>query len=412
MQAVWAASRVLIEENNQSYFIQCGGVQMLLNMLNSTNQGLSIRALLALCCLITNDQCQKQLLEAGILSKLMGLLISSSKLLRLHALKIIQNIGNDARFRSLLLAENKITQIADLLSTCSNNDESKSVLDCLVILLKEETILEQFYNCIGAIENILSLFIRNQSTDLLLSTLSVLYIVIEHEPSRLKSRRIIPFLVDLVSQKDTDASVVIQSLHCLTSFSTHASCTSIIQKTNIVFVVSSLLFNSVDDKVKVHCLQLISSLAKIGNTFAISLAQSSIPNTLVQLLTATKEDSIVRQQVITAISWMSSSKQQQPNQEIVERILWALSFFSLDQSCQQQIRSSKMGFQFIVTCLGRDEEITRTLAIKTVLILSGKENRKHLKDAGAIPYLTRLATSNHRPLQLASAKVLSLLLEQ
>ncbi|EFA75619.1 leucine-rich repeat-containing protein [Heterostelium album PN500] len=428
MQAVWAASRVLLDKINQYSFIEWGGIQMLLEMMNSNNQGLAMRALLAICCLITNEICQDLLLEAGVLGLLMNCLVSPSTLLRIHTLKIITNIGNQPEFRKLIVAENGISQIASQLGT-SSEEENLLVLKCLNVLLAGDVdAIEQFnLSPCNAVDQLLSLFIRNQSTEILKYALTLLNHIIEHEPSRLKARKVIPFLVQQVSISETDITILIGCIQSLILFSQHASSIPIIQKTNIIEIITSLLrVNNISTKVKI--LQLVSAISKTGGTYLSIICNSDIIPILNDLLSS-ELNQMVKEQVISAISWLTASNEcrdkfnqknvlstlinsisKSMNAELVERVLWSISFFCMDTVNQPTIRESHRVIDFIINCLGRSEEVLRTLAIKTILVLSQNEvNRPALVQAGIIPFLLSLGSSNNKPLQLASKKILSLL---
>eukprot|EP01132_Coremiostelium_polycephalum_P005988 gene5988-7460_t len=429
MQTVSALSRVLLDVNNQAYFIECGTISILLEMLKSSHSGLSMRALLALCCFITNEKCNDQLLNAGIVPKLMDLLGSPQKLLRMHTLKIVQNISIDNKFREILIQENAIQLLTEQIST-SSQDAIHVVLSCLSSLLKSPSSHNAFFQCQG-VDKVISLINPSrQTSDILQSSLSVVYSIIPHDLSRNKLRLLIPKLVEFltrINDSSIDNQVIVQILQCLSSFSTHMSCIGALQQTMCVSVIVSLLRNNNNSDVKLYSLRLISSLSKIGTEFTLSIYSSGLLPMLADFLL--DKNISIKEESISAISWLSSSNEcralflskgvlksllyyNTKNGECIERLLWSISFFAIDEPAQAVMRESNV-FEFIVQNLAREEEVLRTLAIKTILILSQKPlNREPLKRARITPYLRQLENSPNRSVSLASKKVLSLLEQQ
>ncbi|KYQ91144.1 leucine-rich repeat-containing protein (LRR) [Tieghemostelium lacteum] len=445
MQVVGALSRVLLDYNIQTYFIESGSVAILLEMLSSGHAGLSMRSLLALCCLITNDKCKDELLHAGIIPKLMELLASPQKLLRLHTLKIVQTISKDAKFKDLLIRENCIKLLTDQLNN-SSEDALPMILSCLSSILKEQISFNIFYASLGidklsllinqSITKLTSMFMYHQpqqmqqqvqpTVEILSGALSVVYSVINHENSRNRLKPIIPRLVDVLQKSEQiNSDFIVQILTCLTAFSNHVTCIEAIEQTMCIPNIVNLLRHSNNYEIKLYSLKFISTLVKMNPKFTQTILNSGVLQLFIDFIQ--DKSTTIKEESIATISWLTSSPEcrmaflqrgvlkqliqftSTKNNDCIERLLWAFSFFAMDEPAQAIMRESNV-FDFIIKSLEREEEVFRTLAIKSVLILVQKQpNKETLKRFGAISYLKPLESSPNKSLQLASKKIISLL---
>ncbi|EGC39871.1 hypothetical protein DICPUDRAFT_147302 [Dictyostelium purpureum] len=428
IQSVGAMSRVLLNEENQNHFIQLNGLTVLLELLNSNNTSLSMRALLALCCLISNENCKSQLHNAGIIPKLMELLSSPQKLLRLHSLKIIETMAKDNEFRKLLIEERCIQLLVHLLASSNQDDTCPPILLCLASLLRYHGIAYEDFHQAQGINHIVKLINYNQQPEILEGIFEVVYSLINHEPSRNQLKSIIPQMVEILSNSSCKPSLIVLILRCLTLFSSQSSCIETIEQTMAVSIVSTLLLRFEKNyEVKITSLKFISSLAKMNSKLSMNIHIMGI----LQILVNNLEDkaSSIKDEAISTISWLTSSAECRSvllqkntlkflidfigttrNVDILERLIWAISFFALDEQGQAIIRESNKCLEFIISCLDRNEEVFKTLAIKTILILVQKPiNHNALKKVGVDFQLQVLQSSSNKSIQLASRKILSLL---
>ncbi|KAF2075579.1 hypothetical protein CYY_003122 [Polysphondylium violaceum] len=432
-QVVGALSRVLLDTENQRFFIENGSVPLLIEMMDSPQNGLSMRALLALCCLITNPACKQQLLDADMISKLMELLASPQKLLRLHTLKIVQNMSKDQEFRNLMVQSNCIDILVAQMESYSNNsigNHSNNEILCLIFeslgsLLKNQSDITIFFNCRG-VDHLVKFITYNQTDDILNGVLSITYSLVHHEQSRNILRQIIPRLVELLSKSTVSSHIIIQILYVLTLFSNHTSSLESLDSTMIFSVISTLLIaNSNNHEIKLNALKFISGTARL-NANKLSVTQLfSILSILVEYLS--EKSTAIKEEAIATISWLSANNEcrsvllqkgvlkhlinyKSTNNDCNERLLWAISFFAFDEMAQSIMRENIKVFEFITDNLEKDQEVFKTLAIKSTLILAQKPlNKQYLINAGIQFPLQILQNSQSRSIALASKKILSLL---
>ncbi|EGG20354.1 leucine-rich repeat-containing protein [Cavenderia fasciculata] len=456
MQTVWALSRALLDVGNQQYFIACGGIPILLGMVSSTRQGLSVRALISLCCLITNPQCQQQLVNAGVLSRLIESIDRSPKLLKIPTIRIIGNIvdkeqkvdANQHSLRDLVIQNNFIHVLIDQIQTTDDQDLIDVATSCLVPILQNDPNAHQLFYQLHGVDKILLHFnVNSQSNEILVNILTIFTLIINHDLSRLKLRFSIIKLVELLNNGnvgDVDSLVVIKALQCLTIFATHVSCVPMILESNATASVKALLVSPTnqDVDIKISTIRLISSLSKTGNYFINAIIQSGIVAALLDNIRDHGSSSLVKDESIASVAWLSASAEcrqlfmeknvfhrlleyTQANinrltNYLKESLLWAISFFALDATCQTLICQVQGTLEFVVSNLltdaqisGEEGQVCRMLAIKTVLILSQKQvNHRFLKQTNIIDSLTNLTdhtSTDNQSIQIASKKIIQLL---
>lgn len=102
--------------------------------MSSSSPALQIRVLNALASLILNPKVQDRILKAGVVTQFLGLLNSDSPLLRLLAIKTIDQFSEDPKICEELIQHNLIQTLCSILSSNPNDQFLSHCLKTLIAL--------------------------------------------------------------------------------------------------------------------------------------------------------------------------------------------------------------------------------------------------------------------------------------
>lgn len=422
MNAVWAASLALEDQQVQDVFVRSGGVPFVLRLAQNQNPGVVLRVLVTVGLLLTNPAVFYDLKDSGVVPRFVRLVSSPSPLLQQNGMEALVRFSEILELREMLVRANGLQALLDLLTTSENLALKRLAVTVFTNFLDTEEDVQHLER-VQALRQIVRLMVSNDA-QLRLEALRFLSKAASTRllRSAMQQMGALAPLVQLLNTKDKQLRMAALYTICTASEDEEAS-EAFVEADAVAQLVRVCLSSTNDPDVLALTTETFGNLSRFPAGVAAIRDAGGFP-LLVNLLSPPLTTAV--DGAISTLVNASSSEEGRitvaaldglaplltflnaPEPDRRERVLW-----SCPNWCQGATVDTVMSVALpaLVKCLNDESESVQSLSLKTLLILaSTPSHRSALKKARALESLRVLERTARQPtLKTAAAKARTLI---